>query len=420
MNFDKKLKDKKKAYFLKSTANVMQTKSFFDRHYITTIFANLFSYTLSAISVLLGVTAVFSLFKMFFGINEGLLGIFDTRPLLAYCLVFAALAFLTFIEYAKHHFHTEALTEKYRDTDDRGRLETRIALIAQFLSLALSVWGGVIVANELAGTEKAATLAAIQSEYEPKIAKASSDKISYENAKKWRGKISDENTPELNRLSAIETDLQAAYLAAKKEAGVSSFIATDAKATFNMAALLGGSQILVEFLLYACLYWIVYFKARVYDEEGKAEATTPIQEINAKYFTNQNPTSNQKRTEAKRFANRVRIEKQANTERTHKPTHTYENFVAQQERPTHTYTHTKELIDLSAEKKRVRLYAKRIQEQYTDTRFERLKQDIKTLATHGIRVDIYEGKVNGFFETLPLESIVAVTFDDGLMVKYEL
>jgi|GEM_PF-3251525 len=442
MNFDNKTKAKKKETFLKSTAELMQTKSFFDKHYLTTSLASGLSYTLSLISIALGVTAIFTLFKLFFGLNDGLLVAFDNQPILAYSLAFSALAFLAFIEFAKHHFHTEALTEKYRDTDDRGRLETRIALIAQILSMGLSVWGGVIVANELAGTQKAKTLAAIQAEYEPKIASSSADQTSYFDAKSWKGKLSDNNIGEHNRLTQVKTDLEAAYLTAKEEAGVTSFVVTDAAATFNMAALLGGSQVLVEIMLFGCLWWSVYFKARVFDEETptlsikkkvKKEVKNEAEKVDEDVFyessINQTPAYNEtKRIEVKGFGNRNNIENntpnlshntEQNTEHNtaQNTTQNAQNVVPQQShtKPTHTNT----VLDLEKEKKRVRQYIPRIHEDYTQIRFERLKADIPTLAKHGFKVTIEKDFKAEIKKSIPINSTVIVNWEsDGLKIIY--
>ena len=428
MSFNTKQKAKRKEAFLNQTAQTLSPKAFFDKYYQTTGVINFGAYLLSGISIVLGVTAIFSLFQMFFGIDTTLLGIFEERPIFAYALLAFAAAFLFFIEYIKHKFNTEAMTEKYRETDDRGALETKIAFAAIVFSLFISGWGGILISDELAGTKKTETLTALNAEYLPSIASAKADKEAYFAAKSYRQKLSDKNVGEFNRLSQIVTDLEVRYSNSKTEAGVNDgFVAATTEGSLKMAAMLGGSQIAVELLLYFCLWWTVYFQARVYDEEGKqlSNSTSPppllkIQNHQAAGGL-QNQIFNQAEKNPIGFFNRSSVDKTQNAHNTqsHTSTQAAETVVSQQAQPKPTHTNTHEVVDLEKQKKRVRLYIPRIHEDYTQKRFERISQDVETLAKYGFQVIIEKDKIR-IKKSLPVNSAVVVNWgDSGLEINYK-
>jgi len=396
MDFDLKNKQKRKDAYIQKTQAVMKTKSFFDKHFITTKISKAFTYLLSGISILLGLTAVFSVFKSFFGLSGGLFDMFSERPALGYFLAMASLCFLFCIEWAKHHFHTQALTEQYRDTDDHGKMETRIALFASILSTLLSVWGGVIVANELAGTQKAKTLSAIEAEYLPQIKAAKTAKETYFNANSWKGKLSNNRVPEYSRLGSVVTDLENAFAAKKESEGLTAFVASDTKATFNLSAILGGSQLVVELLLYGCLWWMVYFDARVFDEAFQNQSPTPStyyrpQNTNPQFATNQsNPLNTPNRVVVTPFKNRKVTPSQPKSQT---QSQTPVTVVTQQPQGVKSQPQSQiKVVDVAAEKKRIYGYIPRLLKNYTDNLFYTVLNDVKVLAKAGYKVSIKPNK----------------------------
>lgn len=423
---ENKISSLKKDKFLRDAEKDLSQKSFLDKHYNTILPTKAASYIFSFISVVFGCIAVYATSLNAIGINTTLLDSFNKDSYLPYIVLLFSFAFLSIYELGKHHFYKEGFLEYYRNTDSFGGREIAVAVLLQIVSISLSFYGGVIASNEIAGVQKTEALYAIQAEYDPLIATAKQNKEDFVAAKSWKGKISDKNTKELNRLQSVVDNLELSYLNAKKEAGVTDgFVAANAEGTKKMSYILGGSQIVIEIFLTFALWWLVYLKSRAIFEAGiieysptlsdrtlfNAELPSPVlSPITAKrqigFFKDAQDTQHTHSTHS-----------QDNTQHTNKAESTVtqrsQEYTAQSTDNTHV-----NVIDLSKEKKRVKVYIQRINKAFTPTLLQRLRSDISKLANFGYSVSYSDNKVT-INNDLKLGTPVNVTYaDNRLVIKY--
>jgi hypothetical protein len=450
---EKRVNELKVQKFLKEAEQDMSVKSFIDKHFITITPTLLATYVLSFVSVIFGCIAIYTTALQTVGLNIGILESFEQGGYLPYLLLIISMVLLSFFEVGKHHFYKQGFLEYYRETDDFGGREFRFAVLLQIVSIGLSFYGGYLAANELAGTQKTQVLAAIQSEYEPLIAKAKQDKQEYKDAKTWRGKIADKHTPELNRLQGVVNDLESQYKLAKDEAGVSNgFVAATEIGTAKMIFILGGSQIVIEVFLTFALWWLIYIKSRAVFEykngqskppkNRKTNRTTPtpfLKDIELKtpviaeqkpqrqigFFKDEKHTKDTQKPQTHKHTNTNRHKATTDTNTGTKRHKTPVSVVPQQiQGKTHKkdtnepQRHTVKIIDLGKEKKRVRSYIPRINKSYTESLLNRLTIDVKKLAKYGYKVNQIEGRIS-IKKELPNNSEVEVTYSNNkLKINY--
>lgn len=399
-NFKKYHTNKTKESFVGKIAEQMKPLSFYDRHKLTVSLSSALSVGLSVVSIIAGVTALFSLSMMMFGIDDTLMGVFESRPVFAYSLAVGSVLILALIEKAKHHFHSDGLLENFRNTDDNGSMEMKVAFLLSLISCVLSVCGGVLIANELAGTKAQSTITAIQSEWLPKIEKQEALLAEYQGDgyKNNKGKTLYKVLPIIEETKTQLSSLSNDYQTALVNAGVSDKVGMtyNATATVKVAALLGGLQIFVELALFGCLYWIVWFKYRVYTESNSnplKEETQPPKEVttvaNGQYFqpfqpfppVSINETQPPKEvTVVKGFnVNRYKDTQQPPTQ----PIQTPKTIVTQQ-----SQVQTK-VFDYSQTRSNLNMYLNRIHYiGYTDKKIQGIKRYAGALIENGYKVII--------------------------------
>lgn len=103
---------KQKQRFLKIVDKKLNDRSYYKRHIKSRNFVEWLSYFFSLISVVFGITALYSLFMMMFGEKDTLLNMLSNNPLLSITALFLGIPILYLIEYLKHKFHTDGLQEK--------------------------------------------------------------------------------------------------------------------------------------------------------------------------------------------------------------------------------------------------------------------------------------------------------------------
>ena len=432
MTLEQDIKTRQKKVFLDAAANEFKPKSFYDKHIKTIPFAANFSkFIFSPISIAFGVIAVYSIALNSVGLKLTLIESLTGNGYLPYLLIAFSIAFLGFIELGKHHFYSEGFTEYFRKTDDFGSREFRFAISLQLISVAFSFFGGYLAANEISGTEKTKVLESINSEYKPKLDEISAKIKNYESDdfKNANGKTLYKVIPILQDLEAQKATIETSYKAAKENENVSDgFVAANEIGTNKMIWILGGSQILIEVFLTFSIWWVVFFKSKSVYELGITESDIVSIDKNIKLspsYPTQNlaPVMNEANKRPIGF-NNTRHNNTDTKELTHntdgtKTQHKVKNEVSQaaQQNTAHlTITN----IDLSDEKKRVRLYTPRIFEKYTEKRLETLKKDVKKLAKFGYSVTIEKDKKANIRKNIELESGVVVNFGhNGLTIKYE-
>lgn len=399
-NFNQYHITKTKAAFVDDVKKKLTPKSFYERHILTVNLSKFLSIILSVVSVIAGITALFSLFMMMFGIDDTLLGVFTSNPIFAYSLAVVAAILLGLIEVGKHHFHTEGLMERFRNTDDNGKMEKRVAFSFTLISCVLSVAGGVLIANELAGTKTQSKILAIESQWQPKIEEQTALLKEYQgnSYKNRQGKTLYKMLPVIEETKQQLSTLQNNYQSALVNAGVSDKVgmAYDSNATFATAALLGGLQVFVEVLLFACLYWIVWFNYRVFTEETTTEDNTTDEETtttNGIYYQpfaaatnppihNNQHTQPSGHTVVQGFTNRYKQQQQPPTQPT-QPKQTPQPIVTQQPQ-----VQTK-VFDYSQTRSNLKMYWNRINKKgYSDKKFKGIKRYAGALIENGYRIDI--------------------------------
>lgn len=416
LNLKNDLYNRKKEKYIKEATNELSVKSFYDKHIKTILFSNIFAtYVFSPISVLFGCIAVYSTALNTIGLNVSLLDSLKNNGSLPYLLIILSILFLAFFELGKHHFYNQGFTEYYRKTDDFGSLEFIFATTLQIFSILLSFYGGYLAANEIAGTQKTQVLSSINAEYLPLIEQAKTDKIEFKNAKLWRGKISDKHTPELNRLQSEVDNIQTQYLNAKIEAGVGDgFVKATQVGTKKMIFILGGSQIAIELFLTFCLWWVVFFKSKVVHESNvdTKDSFSSLSDsvLDDVMIPDLLPVMEQK----KQIGYKTYDD-------THTPTHTPTYEATKKHKsdvPIVTQPPQVEIIDLDAQKKRVRAYVPRINKRYTQNLFDTLQDDIEVLASNGYKVTLKNAKKVSILKSLPYRSKVNVSYDGKLNINY--
>lgn len=389
-NFNQYHITKTKAAFVDDVKKKLTPKSFYERHILTVNLSKFLSIILSVVSVIAGITALFSLFMMMFGIDDTLLGVFTSNPIFAYSLAVVAAILLGLIEVGKHHFHTEGLMERFRNTDDNGKMEKRVAFSFTLISCVLSVAGGVLIANELAGTKTQSKIIAIESQWQPKIEEQTALLKEYQgnSYKNRQGKTLYKMLPVIEETKQQLSTLQNNYQSALVNAGVSDKVgmAYDSNATFATAALLGGLQVFVEVLLFACLYWIVWFNYRVFTEETTEDKpTTEATKTNGTFYQpfaaatstppihNNQHTPQSEHTVVKGFVNKYK-----------QPTQQAQTVVQQPTQQIKTIT-----FDYSQTKSNLNVYIKRIEKSgYSDRKFAGVKRYASALIKNGYKVDV--------------------------------
>ena len=410
----KRLNEHKKHKFITSAEEDLTPKSFLDKHYKTIAPAKFFSYFFSFISVLFGCIAIYTTLLQLLGIKTPLLNSFEAGGWVAILLIVISILLLAFYEAGKHHFYTEGFLDYYRGVSGYGLREIGFAAILQIISISLSAYGGYIAAAEITGIEKAKQLTAIESEFLPIISQAKADLQSFKDAKTWRVKISDSNTPELNRLQQTVDNLEAQFLEAKRGAGVLGFVAETTEGTNKMIFILAGSQVLIEIFLTFCLWWLIYIKSRAVYEANIQSEEIPF------FFK---APAELKGIEVNNAMITAEPQRKIGFHREHKPEPQYpqsklqtpQTIEAQRTQETEQSEEQSSqpiIIDLSNEKKRVRTYIKRIEKSYTKTLLERLKTDISKLANFGYKVEIEDGKVT-IKQSIPRGSRVFVQYSYG-------
>lgn len=407
MNLEKQVNSIKYQKFIENSKKELQPKTFLEKHFKTINFVKFFSYLFSIISVVFGCIAVYSTGLDLIGLNITLLESFNGYGFKPYLLLLVSGLFLSFFEIGKHHFYTQGNLEYYRKTDDFGKREFLIGRTLQAISIVLSFYGGYLAANEIAGTEKAKILYSINKEYEPKLNELTT-KIEKYNGKEFKnrqGKTLYKVLPIIEDLESEKLKLEQEYKTAKVNKGVSDgFVAASTLGTNKMIMFLGGSQIVIELILYYCLWWIVYLKSQTFFDLENSDSKdldnskkdvdlkdTPIFDTNTLVLNEDTGTKKIGFDYPNKDTNELKHNINSEVSQ-HKHKHTSK----------HTSKHTdinaidkSKYIDIENEKKRVRQYVPRINNTYTKTRFERLQQDIKKLAKAGYRVSIKkDGKVS--------------------------
>lgn len=381
----KQINELRRRKFLEESKEDLSEKTFYEKHYKTITPTQFFSYILSAISILFGVIAVYNIaMQTVYQRNTTIVESFQQDAILPYLLLFVAIFFLLVYELGKHHFYKQAFLEYYRNTVNFGSKEFAVAFILQVVSVCLSGYGGYIIANEISATQKTDKLYAIESEYESRIAEAKQNKSDFIAAKTWKGKISDKHTAEMNRLQQVVDNLEDSYRNAKVEAGVGDgFVAADETATKTMITMFVLSQVFIELFLFASLWWLIYFKSRVVYEE---------------YYEVEDEPQNVVDITANRLQDTVE-----NTPKHSVLPQRQIGFNTVAQRDTEEY-------NIDRTKKRVRTYLNRIEDKYTESLHNKLREDIQYLGSKGYKVTREDGSTS--IENIGRTSKVIVQYDN--------
>ena len=419
---DIKLKDvtaslKKEKYLLEATKS-LTVKTFYDKHIKTIFLFKTFTVALSIISIGFGCIAVFATALDVVGLDLTLYESLSSSGVFPYLLLVGSAVFLAFFEIGKHHFYDEGFTEFYRETDDFGTLEFSFAAVLQIISILLSFYGGYLTANELAGTEKTATKISIESDFLPRLLAAKEEKENYFEIKSYRGKLSDKNISQYNVLSNNITTIETDYKTALDRENVGAgFVAATEIGTKKMIAILGGSQIVIEALLFLILWWLTYFKSMVVHEQ-KHGAGKKVQIYEPQMTQEMDTTYSDTQDTNEPLKKRVRVEgfnrKKSGTLVV--PQRTQENT---QEMDTQDTSHKSVFIDLTNEKKRVRAYIPRINKTFTESLLKSLQRDIPVLAAGGFRTVIKKDGSVSIKQDKTIASSALIEYTrEGLKITY--
>lgn len=388
----------KKEAFIEEAEKDFQFKSYYDRNIEMYNVIKNAVWGLSGVSMIAGLTACFVFFMMLFGINDTLLGFIQNKPFIAALAVLFSGGILFFIEKGKHNWYKDGLTEKKRQTDDNGAAEIRGAVILQIVSVIICVYGAYAISNEVAGTKAAKELAAIDAKYDAEfatydkeISKADSNQTVFYNAALYRGKISDENRKEYNRLGQVTEDWKSKkeIVKANKEAeilaaglGEIRYNLTDAKATNIIIYVMCGIQVAVEIALWLSFRWMVNFRYRVRKEkelENKSTSPTP----STKPYSIPNNTNPMLNTHTHTASTRTSIT--PIHERIKKPL-----TVVTQQTQGNTDTQTQhKVVDYTANKRYLKTYYNRIKKDgYSDARFKGIQRYAGALIEAGYHIDL--------------------------------
>jgi hypothetical protein len=407
--------EKTKKDFINKIKGKLSPKSYYERHRFTVTLSNALAFLLSSLSALAGVTALFSLMMMMFGLDLTLLGMFESSPFISYPLALFSIVLLGLIEWGKHKMHSEGLREQFRNTDDNGKLEKRIALVLQLLSLVLSVSGALVISNEMAGTKVAKQITSIDADYVAKIEEAKQTAVSYKDANTYKGKLNAERGVQYSKLLQTSSDLEAQHNTALSDAGLlGKRGVTSETASLKVSVIMGGFQLLIELLLYGCLYWCIWFEYRVYMEEVKDEDKKKgTEKVSSKPFfqqqtsfpplaSNEGNLPTNKPVVVAGFTNR--------TQPTHAPIPQHKQprtIVTQQpQHNTHTINTVISVGDITKIKNNVRTNYVRLMESYTDTRVKNVIEGCEELYSLGynswiddnkmIKTDVQPSVTSGF------------------------
>lgn len=438
---------KNKSRYLEKVQEKFNDRSYYKRHIKSRNFLEYTSYLLSALSIVAGGTALYAGFMSLFGINDTLLNMLEHNLILTLTALSVTIPILYFLEKLKHRFHSDGLEEMFLVTDDLGSFERKIGIFLSVVSICLSAVGGVLIANEIAGTKDTKTIIAIQDKnastlqsFEQNIASKQSEiddinaKINdYSTNKAYQNRQGQILYKHLSTIKSLEgqkaalqnqkSELEAGLINANEtvkseliEAGVYDKVGLNmnSKATQVFALKMAFAQLLIDILLYLSLRFVVFFEYKVANEEGK------IVEVKQKQVTRQqsvvpnnfNLATNEDRTIVKGFAGRTQSVTQAPTQP--------KTVVTQQTQPTQPRNNVIIASDYTKIRNNMMTNYARLKKGYTDSRFENVKDGIEQFCDLGLKCWIEDDKLNA--ETLGKGTLnnksVKVTYTDTLKIKY--
>jgi hypothetical protein len=247
---------------------------------------------------------------------------------------------------------------------------------------------------------------------------AKEEKENYFEIKSYRGKLSDKNISQYNVLSNNITTIETDYKTALDRENVGAgFVAATEIGTLKMITILGGSQIVIEALLFLILWWLTYFKSMVVHEQ-KYGAGKKLQIYEPQMTQEMDTTYSDTQDTNEPLKKRVRVEgfnrKKRDTALV--PQSTQENT---QEMNTQDTSHKSVFIDLTNEKKRVRAYIPRINKTFTESLLKSLQRDIPVLAAGGFRTVIKKDGSVSIKQDKTIASSALVEYTrEGLKITY--
>jgi hypothetical protein len=235
--------------------------------------------------------------------------------------------------------------------------------------------------------------------------------------------LNSERGIQYSKLLQTASDLEAQHNAALSDAGLlGQRGVTSETASLKVSAIMGGFQLLIELLLYGCLYWCIWFEYRVYMEEVRQEEKKEeTQKVTKPFFqqqtsfpplaSNEGNLPTNKPVVVAGFTNR--------TQSTHTPQHKQpQTIVTQQPQPTTVFKTNTVVFDYSQTKSNLKTYMARLAKRgYSDRLFDGVKRYASALIENGYMVDIVFDEMSKDL-TAEVDSKNTPTLKRG--IKYEI